>query len=53
MVKCEICKNKIDTIFLNKLLGTYIKDEKGKKHSVCFSCQKKFNTKDDMLSKIK
>lgn len=52
-MKCEICKNKIGETFMNKILGTVIKDEKGKKHSVCFECQKKFeNNKVKMLEAI-
>ena len=42
-MKCEICNKNIESTFMNKILGTYIKDEKGKKHAVCFECQKEFN----------
>lgn len=52
-MKCEICSKKIDTTFLKKILGTVVKDEKGKKHGVCFECQKKFQTKREMLDNIK
>lgn len=38
-MKCELCKNQIETTFLNKILGTYVKDSKGKKHVVCKQCQ--------------
>ncbi len=52
-MKCEICKSSIQELFLGKLKGTIIKDEKGKKHNVCFDCQKKFNNdKKEMLSKL-
>ncbi len=51
-MKCEICKNKVEKTFLGKLLGTYVKDGKGKKHSVCFECQKKFKDKKDILEKL-
>lgn len=51
-MKCEICKEKIHETFLKKILGTYVKDEKGKKHSVCFECQKKFDTKEEMLKNL-
>ncbi|MFC1690726.1 hypothetical protein ACFL0W_00970 [Nanoarchaeota archaeon] len=51
-MKCEICKSKVQEIFLNKPIGTYIKDEKGKKHIVCFECQKKFQTKENILKEI-
>ena len=52
-MKCEICKNKVEEIFLKKILGTYIKDKKGKQHIVCFECQSKFkNDKEKMLETI-
>jgi len=51
-MKCEICKKKIEEIFLKKILGTYIKDKKGKKHTVCKDCQKEYKTKEDILKKI-
>jgi hypothetical protein len=52
-MKCKICKEKINTTFLNKRIGTVIKDEKGKSYDVCFECQKKFNNnKEEMLEKI-
>jgi len=52
MTKCEICKGNIGETFLNKVLGTYVKDEKGKKHLICFDCQKKFASKKDILEKL-
>jgi hypothetical protein len=42
-MKCEMCKKDIETIFMGKILGTFLKDDKGKKHSICFECQKKSN----------
>jgi len=48
-MKCKICSKKVDETFLKKLIGTIIKDEKGKKHPVCFECQKKFPTKEEVL----
>jgi len=51
--KCEICKNKVGETFLNKVLGTYTKDSKGKMHLVCFECQKKFPKKEDVLKELK
>lgn len=51
-MKCEICKNKIHETFLNKILGTYVKDAKGKKHAVCFECQKKFKDKGEMIEAL-
>lgn len=52
-MKCEICKKKIEETFLKKILGTYVKDEKGKKHLVCPECQKKLTTKEDLLKQLK
>jgi len=51
-MKCEICRKKIEETFLKKMIGTYIKDAKGKKHTVCFECQKKFPKKEDILKKL-
>ena len=42
-MKCKICSKNVETTFMSKILGTYIKDDKGKKHVICFECQKKFN----------
>ncbi len=53
-MKCEICSKNIEITFMNKILGTYIKDDKGKKHTVCFECQKKLgNDKAKLLESIK
>lgn len=51
-MKCEICKSKISETFLEKPVGTYVKDTKGKKHTVCAECQKKFQSKKEMLEKF-
>ena len=40
MVKCDICGEKIQTTFLNKLVGTIIKDENHKKRNICSNCQR-------------
>ncbi|MFC1697736.1 hypothetical protein ACFL1H_05360 [Nanoarchaeota archaeon] len=54
MMKCQICKKKISETFLKKILGTYIKNEKGKRLPICFECQKTLsNNKKEMLEKIK
>lgn len=50
-MKCELCKSAIEELFLGKMKGTIIKDKKGKHHSICFDCQKKFN-KEEMLAKL-
>ncbi len=51
-MKCDICKNKIEETFLEKMLGSYVKDAKGKKHLICSECQKKFKTKEEMLKQL-
>jgi hypothetical protein len=40
-MKCDICGKKIETTFLNKPIGTVMRNEKGKKKYVCSDCQKK------------
>ena len=52
-MKCEICRKEIEVTFMNKILGTYVKDKDGKQHTICFECQKKFNTKEKILENIK
>jgi hypothetical protein len=51
-MKCDICGSKIEVTFLEKPIGTHVKDEKGKKHMVCFECQKKFTTKQEILKNL-
>ena len=51
MAKCSICKATLAETFLGKIKGTIVKKE-GKKHSVCFSCQQKFSTKEEILSQL-
>ncbi len=51
-MNCEICKKKVATTFLEKPLGTYIKDAKGKRHMFCFECQKKFKEKEKLLAAL-
>jgi len=51
-MKCDICGKKIETTFLNKILGTVVKDAKGKKHNVCKVCQSQFTTKPELLKKL-
>ena len=50
-MKCELCKASIEELFLGKMKGTIIKDAKGKHHTVCFDCQRKFK-KEEMLAKL-
>lgn len=51
-MKCEICGTKIQETFLKKIIGTYVKDAKGKKHTVCPSCQKNLKSKKELLEKL-
>lgn len=37
---CTICNKKIEKTFLNKIIGSYVKNEKGKKKAVCPNCQR-------------
>ena len=54
MAKCTICGNKLQELFLEKIKGTIIKKPgKSKQYTVCFECQKKFKTKEELLEKIK
>lgn len=52
-MKCAICSKKIEELFLGKIMGAYVKDDKGKLHAVCFECQKKFPKKEDILTNLK
>lgn len=51
-MNCEICKKQIATTFLSKILGTYVRDQNGKRHAVCFECQKKLKTKKETMEKL-
>ncbi len=51
-MKCELCKKQIAELFLKKIVGTYVKDKKGKKHVICFECQTKFKTKQKILENL-
>lgn len=51
-MKCDVCKANVQETFLKKIVGTYVKDEKGKQHSICFECQKKYPTKKELLEKL-
>lgn len=52
-MKCEICGKGVAKTFLDKIMGTYVKDEKGKPHAVCFECQSKLKDKAEILEKLK
>ena len=51
-MKCELCNKNVEELFLKKIKGTYVKDAKGKKHVICFECQKKLNDKKKILEKL-
>lgn len=51
-MKCDICRKGIKETFLKKIIGTIVKDKDGKKHSICFECQKKFTKKDELLKQL-
>lgn len=51
-MKCEICKSNIGETFLKKIVGSFVKDAKGKKHIICPKCQKKFGDKGKILKEI-
>jgi len=51
-MKCEICKATIPELFLQKVVGTYVKDAKGKKHIICSNCQRTLKEKKDILEKL-
>jgi DNA polymerase II large subunit len=49
-MKCDVCNKAVETQFLDKIKGTYIK-KKGKKKAVCQSCQKKLSN-EEILKKL-
>jgi len=52
--KCTICNQEIKELFLGKLKGTILKKPGSNKHyPICFSCQKKFPSKEEILKQIK
>ena len=51
-MKCEICAQELGTLYLDKPVGTVVKDDKGKKHWVCNECQEKFQSKEEQLKQI-
>ncbi|MEK6846247.1 MAG: hypothetical protein AABY26_05785 [Nanoarchaeota archaeon] len=53
MTKCTICGNKLEELFLENVKGAIVKKPgSSKQHFVCFECQKKFKTKEELLEKI-
>ncbi|NQV91294.1 hypothetical protein HQ489_02365 [Candidatus Woesearchaeota archaeon] len=54
MVKCSICGDKIQELFLEKIKGTIVrKPGTNKQYEICFQCQKKFGSKEELLAQIK
>ena len=52
-MKCEICKEKIEEIFLGKIKGTIVKKTgSSQPHYICQDCQKKYPKKEELLEKI-
>ncbi|MBI2666041.1 hypothetical protein HYX13_00355 [Candidatus Woesearchaeota archaeon] len=52
--KCTICNTEIKELFLGKLKGTIIKKSgNSKQYPICFSCQKKFQGKEEILEQLK
>ncbi len=52
-MKCEVCRKNVAETFLKKIVGTIVKDEKGKPHSICSECQKKLRKKEEILANLK
>lgn len=46
-MKCDICKKEVGKIFLDKILGTYVKVDK-KRKIVCSECQKRLKNDKDI-----
>jgi uncharacterized protein with PIN domain len=54
MAKCDICNQKLEELFLEKINGTIVKKPGSKKqYLVCFECQKRFPSKEEQLKQIK
>lgn len=51
MAKCSICKVKVELTFLQKPLGTYMKNKDKKQKLICSNCQKT-HSKEELLEKI-
>ncbi len=51
-MKCAACKKQVQETFLKKLVGTYVKDSKGKLNAVCFECQKKLKGNGEILAAL-
>ncbi len=51
-MNCEICSAKLQESFLQKIIGTFVKDAKGKKHMICPQCQRTLKEKKNILEKL-
>jgi len=51
-MKCSVCSKKIETTFLNKILGTMMKVD-GKEKHICPECQGKLKTKEEIIKNLK
>ena len=51
-MKCDICSKTVATTILNKIKGSYVKDDKKKKRVICFECQKRLRTKEKILEEL-
>ncbi|MBN2459840.1 hypothetical protein JXB28_06155 [Candidatus Woesearchaeota archaeon] len=50
-MKCDICGKKIELTFLNKPIGSYMRNSKGKKKIVCSDCQRT-HSKEELKTKL-
>ncbi len=51
-MKCDICNKTLAETFLKKIIGGYVKDKAGKLHAVCRECQKKLQSKEELLKNL-
>jgi len=52
-MKCDVCAKELAETFLKKIVGSYVKDAKGKLHPVCRECQKRLRSKDAIIKALK
>ena len=50
-MKCAICGKEIETTFLNKIKGSYIKYN-GKLYAICSNCMKRLKTKENVIKEL-
>ena len=39
-MECEICDDELEKTFLDKIIGTRVRDEEGTLHIICNECQR-------------